>query len=90
MYGFIATVSSLAGITTGYLGHGYVWVAVLAIGYFIPTLESRSGQIARLTQRGSYGAVTISLAWIYLASVVGMLISYGLGYALQWVVTRLL
>lgn len=89
MYGLIATASSLAGIAIGYLGYGYLWVALLALGYFIPTLGARYNQLARLTQRGSYRAVTISVVWVYVASLIGMLISYGLGYALQWAVTSL-
>lgn len=89
MYGLIGAASSLTGIAIGYLGYGYLWVALLALGYFIPTLGARYSQLVRLTQRGSYGTVMISVVWIYIASLIGMLISYGLGCVIQWAVTSL-
>jgi len=85
----LTTVASIAALIAGYLHWTWLWLFLIAIGYFFPVCLTRYAQTMQLLQQQRIGFVTFSFLYMYLASLVGVLVMYGIGMGVNWIIQSL-
>lgn len=80
----LATVASIAALIAGYLILPMWWLLLIGLGYFFPVCLSRYDQTILLLRHRRLGFVTFAFVWMYLASLAGVSITYGVGRVARW------
>lgn len=82
----LITIASLSSLAIGYLAISPWWLLLLAFGYFFPQCLMRYNETMALIENERIGLVTISFIWIYVASIIGVSLMYGVGTIIEWLV----